>query len=203
MISFIDGYIDEVSDGMVVIDHDGMGFEMAMSGNSISHLPIDHSQVRIYTLLNFNENTGFGLYGFYDKEERDFFRLLTGVSKVGPKAAMGVLSVLTPDELRLSVIAGDKKSIARAPGVGTKMAERIILELKDKIDIADLASDEGTSDEAVTLTASSVKNDALVALTGMGFSGKDVLDAMKKIDGAEDMTLETLLGETLRVLGSK
>lgn len=203
MISFIDGYIDEVSDGMVVIDHDGMGFEMAMSGNSISHLPIDHSQVRIYTLLNFNENTGFGLYGFYDKEERDFFRLLTGVSKVGPKAAMGVLSVLTPDELRLSVIAGDKKSIARAPGVGTKMAERIILELKDKIDISDLASDEGTSDEAVTLTASSVKNDALVALTGMGFSGKDVLDAMKKIDGAEDMTLETLLGETLRVLGSK
>lgn len=203
MISFIDGYIDEVSDGMVVIDHDGMGFEMAMSGNSISHLPIDHSQVRIYTLLNFNENTGFGLYGFYDKEERDFFRLLTGVSKVGPKAAMGVLSVLTPDELRLSVIAGDKKSIARAPGVGTKMAERIILELKDKIDVSDLASDEGTSDEAVTLTASSVKNDALVALTGMGFSGKDVLDAMKKIDGAEDMTLETLLGETLRVLGSK
>lgn len=203
MISFIDGYIDEVSDGMVVIDHDGMGFEMAMSGNSISHLPIDHSQVRIYTLLNFNENTGFGLYGFYDKEERDFFRLLTGVSKVGPKAAMGVLSVLTPDELRLSVIAGDKKSIARATGVGTKMAERIILELKDKIDVSDLASDEGTSDEAVTLTASSVKNDALVALTGMGFSGKDVLDAMKKIDGAEDMTLETLLGETLRVLGSK
>ncbi|MBQ1916812.1 MAG: Holliday junction branch migration protein RuvA [Lachnospiraceae bacterium] len=203
MISFIDGYIDEVSDGMVVIDHDGMGFEMAMSGNSISHLPIDHSQVRIYTLLNFNENTGFGLYGFYDKEERDFFRLLTGVSKVGPKAAMGVLSVLTPDELRLSVIAGDKKSIARAPGVGTKMAERIILELKDKIDVSDLASDECASDEAVTLTASSVKNDALVALTGMGFSGKDVLDAMKKIDGAEDMTLETLLGETLRVLGSK
>lgn len=203
MISFIDGYIDEVSDGMVVIDHDGMGFEMAMSGNSISHLPIDHSQVRIYTLLNFNENTGFGLYGFYDKEEREFFRLLTGVSKVGPKAAMGVLSVLTPDELRLSVIAGDKKSIARAPGVGTKMAERIILELKDKIDVSDLASDEGASDEAVTLTASSVKNDALVALTGMGFSGKDVLDAMKKIDGAEDMTLETLLGETLRVLGSK
>lgn len=203
MISFIDGYIDEVSDGMVVIDHDGMGFEMAMSGNSISHLPIDHSQVRIYTLLNFNENTGFGLYGFYDKEERDFFRLLTGVSKVGPKAAMGVLSVLTPDELRLSVIAGDKKSIARAPGVGTKMAERIILELKDKIDVSDLASDEGASDEAVTLTASSVKNDALVALTGMGFSGKDVLDAMKKIDGAEDMTLETLLGKTLRVLGSK
>ncbi len=203
MISFIDGYVDEVSDGTVVIDHDGMGFEMSMSGNSISHLPIDHSQVRVYTLLNFNENTGFGLYGFYDKEERDFFRLLTGVSKVGPKAAMGVLSVLTPDELRLSVIAGDKKSIARAPGVGTKMAERIILELKDKIDIADLASDEGTSDEAVTLTASSVKNDALVALTGMGFSGKDVLDAMKKIDGAEDMTLETLLGETLRVLGSK
>jgi Holliday junction DNA helicase RuvA len=203
MISFIDGYVDEVSDGTVVIDHDGMGFEMAMSGNSISHLPIDHSQVRIYTLLNFNENTGFGLYGFYDKEERDFFRLLTGVSKVGPKAAMGVLSVLTPDELRLSVIAGDKKSIARAPGVGTKMAERIILELKDKIDVSDLASDEGASDEAVTLTASSVKNDALVALTGMGFSGKDVLDAMKKIDGAEDMTLETLLGETLRVLGSK
>lgn len=203
MISFIDGVIDEVNDGTVVIDHDGMGFEMAMSGNSISHLPIDHSQVRIYTLLNFNENTGFGLYGFYDKEERDFFRLLTGVSKVGPKAAMGVLSVLTPDGLRLSVIAGDKKSIARAPGVGTKMAERIILELKDKIDVSDLASEEGASDEAVTLTASSVKNDALVALTGMGFSGKDVLDAMKKIDGAEDMALEALLGETLRILGSK
>ena len=203
MISFIDGYVDEVSDGTVVIDHDGMGFEMSMSGNSISHLPIDHSQVRVYTLLNFNENTGFGLYGFYDKEERNFFRLLTGVSKVGPKAAMGVLSVLTPDELRLSVIAGDKKSIARAPGVGTKMAERIILELKDKIDISDLASDKDLSDESVTLAASSVKNDALVALTGMGFSGKDVLDAMKKIDGAEDMTLETLLGETLRVLGSK
>lgn len=201
MISFIDGFIEEVSDGTVVIDHDGMGFEMQMSGNSISRLPIDHSQVRIYTLLTFNENTGFSLFGFYDTEERDIFKMLTGVSKVGPKAAMGVLSVLTPEELRLSVIASDKKSIARAPGVGTKMAERIILELKDKIDVSTLASDSNPN-ETITLQPSSVKNDALVALTGMGFSGKDVLDAMKQIEGADDMTLEDLLGETLRVLGN-
>lgn len=201
MISFIDGFIEEVSDGTVVIDHDGMGFEMQMSGNSISRLPIDHSQVRIYTLLTFNENTGFSLFGFYDTEERDIFKMLTGVSKVGPKAAMGVLSVLTPEELRLSVIASDKKSIARAPGVGTKMAERIILELKDKIDVSSLASDSNPN-ETITLQPSSVKNDALVALTGMGFSGKDVLDAMKQIEGADDMTLKDLLGETLRVLGN-
>ena len=201
MISFIDGFIEEVSDGTVVIDHDGMGFWMQMSGNSISRLPIDHSQVRIYTLLTFNENTGFSLFGFYDTEERDIFKMLTGVSKVGPKAAMGVLSVLTPEELRLSVIASDKKSIARAPGVGTKMAERIILELKDKIDVSSLASDSNPN-ETITLQPSSVKNDALVALTGMGFSGKDVLDAMKQIEGADDMTLEDLLGETLRVLGN-
>lgn len=203
MISFIDGYIEEVYDGMIVIDHDGMGFEMAMSGNSISKLPTDHSQVRIYTLLNFNENTGLSLYGFYDREERDFFTLLTSVSKVGPKAAMGVLSVMTPDELRLSVIAGDSKSISKAPGVGSKMADRIILELKDKIDVTDLAAGDDGSSEAVELTQSSLKNDVLIALTGMGFAGRDVLSAMKKIDGAEDMDLDTLLGETLRVLGSK
>lgn len=203
MISFIDGYIEEVHDGTVVIDHDGMGFEMAMSGNSISKLPTDHSQVRIYTLLNFNENSGLSLYGFYDREERDFFTLLTGVSKVGPKAAMGVLSVMTPDELRLSVIAGDSKSISRAPGVGTKMAERIILELKDRIDVADLSANDGGDCDTSELTQSSVKNDVLIALTGMGFAGRDVLAAMKKIDGASDMDLDALLGETLKVLGSK
>ncbi|MQN01477.1 MAG: Holliday junction branch migration protein RuvA [Lachnospiraceae bacterium] len=202
MISFIDGYIESVSDGTVVVDHDGMGFEMQMSGNSISRLPIDHSRIRVYTLLGFNENTGFSLYGFLDSEERDFFKMLTGVSKVGPKAAMGVLSVLTPDELRLSIIAGDKKSIARAPGVGTKMAERIILELKDKIDASDLSSEKDTDEGGVASSVSSVKNDALVALTGMGFSGSDVLSAMKKIDGADDLSLEDLLSQTLRVLGS-
>ena len=81
------------------------------------------------------------------------------------------------------------------------MAERIILELKDKIDVSSLASDSNPN-ETITLQPSSVKNDALVALTGMGFSGKDVLDAMKQIEGADDMTLEDLLGETLRVLGN-
>ncbi|MGN8772556.1 Holliday junction branch migration protein RuvA [Candidatus Weimeria sp. HCP3S3_B5] len=203
MISFIDGYIEEIRDGSVVIEHDGIGFMMAMSGNSISRLPGDHTKIRIYTLLGFNENTGLSLYGFIDKQERDLFIELNNISKVGPKAAMAVLSVMTPDELRLSVIAGDAKAISRAPGVGAKMAERIILELKDRIDVSDLSETSSDTAQTKAIPGKAVRNDVLVALTGMGFSGGEVLNAMKGIDGADDMDLDSLLGETLRILGSK
>lgn len=203
MISFIDGYIEEIRDGSVVIEHDGIGFMMAMSGNSISCLPGDHTKIRIYTLLGFNENTGLSLYGFIDKQERDLFIELNNISKVGPKAAMAVLSVMTPDELRLSVIAGDAKAISRAPGVGAKMAERIILELKDRIDVSDLSETSSDTAQTKAISGSAIRNDVLVALTGMGFSGGEVLNAMKGIDGADDMDLDSLLGETLRILGSK
>lgn len=203
MISFIDGYIEEIRDGSVVIEHDGIGFMMAMSGNSISRLPGDHTKIRIYTLLGFNENTGLSLYGFIDKQERDLFIELNNISKVGPKAAMAVLSVMTPDELRLSVIAGDAKAISRAPGVGAKMAERIILELKDRIDVSDLSETSSDTAQTKAIPGQAVRNDVLVALTGMGFSGGEVLNAMKGIDGADDMDLDSLLGETLRILGSK
>ena len=141
------------------------------------------------------------LFGFYSTEEMEVFKILLGVSGVGPKVALSLLSALTVNELRLAVISDDVKSISKANGIGAKGASRIILELKDKLkmeDMLDAAYEENVSTAgSVTMD---IRNDVITALTALGYTGMEAAKAVNKVKNASDMDEETLLKEALKLL---
>ena len=142
------------------------------------------------------------LFGFLSRDDLNTFKLLLGVNGIGPKAALGVLSGLSADELRFAVLADDVKTISRAPGIGKKTAQKLILELKDKFNIQEalemkaehiqMPGAEGEAD------LTDVKKEAVEALTALGYSGTDALRAVKKVELTPDMSVETLLKLALK-----
>ena len=130
MISFLKGYIEEKSEKSIFLDVNGVGYEVYMPTGSASQLPSVGEEVKIHTYLQISEN-GIGLYGFLTKDELNVFKLLITVNGIGPKGAVGILSALSANELRLAVLSDDDKAIAKAPGIGAKTAKKLILELKD------------------------------------------------------------------------
>ena len=137
MIEFVRGELAAVEADKAVVDVDGIGFGVFMSGQALGMLPSVGEQVKIYTYLNVKEDA-MQLYGFLTRDDLEIFRLLIGVSGIGPKGALGILTGLTPDELRFAVMSKDVKAISAAPGIGKKTAEKLILELKDKLRIEDV-----------------------------------------------------------------
>ena len=134
MISYIRGELADVEENKVIVDAGGIGYGIFMSGHAIGLLPRVGSEVKIYTYLNVKEDC-MQLFGFLTRDELSVFRLLITVNGIGPKGGLSILSKLTPDELRFAVMAGDVKLISSAPGIGRKTAEKLILELKDKLSI--------------------------------------------------------------------
>lgn len=139
------------------------------------------------------------LYGFLTRDDLNIFKLLLGVSGIGPKGALAILTVMTPDDLRFAVLGEDAKTIAKAPGIGNKTAQRLILELKDKLDLAEAfeAKTLHVSDNIET-SASSAKGEAVQALTALGYSSTEALKAVNGIDGIENMAVEEILKAALR-----
>ena len=132
MIYSLNGILLEKDIGRAVIDCNGVGYAVHITGNCLSRLPDVGERVLLFTHLNIREDAA-ELFGFYDTDERDCFKLMITVSGVGPKMALSILSELTPDRFAVSVVSGDQASITKANGVGPKLAQRVILELKDKI----------------------------------------------------------------------
>ena len=132
MISYIRGTLAFFEEDKVVVDVGGVGYGIYMSGQDMSRLGPAGTEVRIHTYLNVKEDA-MQLYGFLTRDALQVFRLLISVSGIGPKGGLGILSALTPDDLRFAVMAGDVKAISAAPGIGKKTAEKLILELKDKL----------------------------------------------------------------------
>ena len=132
MIAFLKGTIEEISEKSIFLDVNGIGYEIYMPTGSASMLPGVGEKIKIHTYLQISEN-GIGLYGFLSKDELNVFKLLITVNGIGPKGAVGILSALSANELRLAVLSDDDKAIAKAPGIGAKTAKKLILELKDKI----------------------------------------------------------------------
>ena len=139
------------------------------------------------------------LYGFLDKDDLEVFKLLIGVSGIGPKGALGILSSLSSDDLRFAVLAGDAKAIAKAPGIGAKTAQRVILELKDKMSLED-AFEKKT--EHVQMQKNSegnqTKNDAVLALTALGYSSTESLKAVSAVEITDEMGVEDVLKAALK-----
>lgn len=179
---------------LAVVECGGVGYRCTTSLTTLSCLPPAGERVTLYTHLNVREDA-LDLFGFYSMNELDAFKKLIGVSGVGPKSALAILSDMTPDRLALCIASGDAKSLTRAPGVGVKLAQRLILELKDKISKAELAS--GVGEAAVQIGADgSGMNEAAAALCTLGYSQSQAAEALAGL--AADLPVDELIRQALK-----
>ena len=194
MISYIKGSITEICKDRVVIENNNMGYNVFVPGSVVSCLNT-RDDVKLYTYLNVREDAML-LYGFLTKDDLEVFKLLINVSGIGPKVALGILSTIPSDDLRFAVLAGDVKAICKAPGVGNKTAQKLIIELKDKLKIEDVLSSKG--DEHLSDAGNTNKSDAIQALTALGYSATASMKAVNQISVDEDMDVEQILKEALK-----
>ena len=199
MFYYVDGTVSVLQTGLAVIDCGGVGYACHASQNTISRLKIG-TKARLLTYLNVREGI-FELYGFIDEEEKSCFLMLTSVNGVGPKAALSILSVAPPDRLALSIITGDEKMLMQAPGIGKKIAQRIVLELRDKISKEQLESASAASPVAAADFSGGVNHtqEAVAALMVLGYTQAEALHAMKQIDTA-GMEADEIIRQCLKKL---
>lgn len=199
MIAYIKGTAVYADQECIIVDNRGMGYEIRTSSATCSQVRMGE-EVTLYTYLYVREDM-IALYGFLSREELRIFRLLLGVSGIGPRVAVSVLSTLKVEDLYYAVISEDTKSIARTPGIGPKGAKRLIIELKDKLDLSDLGLGE-KEEESISTGESAGEDsqlmDAMEALIALGYSNGEAYRAVHKVPGAKDMDTETLLKEALK-----
>ena len=199
MIAYISGALVSAGENYIVIDNHGMGYRIFVSGKFLEHIPAYGTQIKIYKNMYIREDE-LTLYGFHSEEELSVFRILIGISGVGPKVAMAILTALTIQELQLAVISEDAKTISKANGVGAKGASRIILELKDKLkmeDMMDAAYEQSIVQDTQDLNAA---RDAILALVNLGYSNSEAALAVKKIGDTSQMDIESILKAALKKL---
>ncbi len=192
MIAFLSGLLVARGASSALVEVDGVGFRLLMSTASLAALPSDGSEVRVLTHLHVREDE-LTLYGFATEAERDAFEALLGVSGVGPKVALSVLSVLSPDELALAISTRDAAAISSVPGIGSKTAQRIIVDLAGRL--AATGHTEGGTSSPPTGAAATEAREALLA---MGFSAAEV---SKAVSAARGDTTEELVRAALMKLG--
>lgn len=202
MYYYISGTLALKSMGFAVIDAGGVGYRMTVSQNTYDKLPLPGNPAKLYTYLAVRED-GIELFGFYDETELSSFQMLITVSGVGPKAAMSILSLLTPEKFALAVCTEDTKAISKASGIGPKTAARIVLELKDKLmkehgGEVNAAPDLGTSSKA-GVPARGKLSEALDALMVLGYQRTEATNVLKSMP-TEQMTLEEIIRQALKKL---
>ena len=201
MISYIRGTLSDIDENIVIVENNGIGYGISSSMNTIRQLPAIGSEIKLETKLIPKEDS-LTLYGFYDKEELKMFELLLSVSGIGPKGALAILSSMTVSDIQFAVAGGDAKAFAAAPGVGKKTAERVIIDLKDKVDIigafeAKITTDLSGGGKKVG-PVTTVKEEVLEALVSLGYSASNAARALDKMTITESTTTEQLLSDTLK-----
>ena len=197
MYTYIKGELVEILDDVIVVEAGQIGYNIHIPASMIDNFTGTGQEVKIYTYLQVKEDD-MQLYGFLTRDDLNIFKLLLGVNGIGPKGALAVLSVMTPDDLRFAVLGEDAKSIAKAPGIGNKTAQRVILELKDKISLEDAFEAKTVHVAEGQSATSSVKNEAVQALTALGYSSSEALKAVSGVELTEDITVEEVLKEALK-----
>lgn len=196
MFYYLDGTVAEILPHLAVIDCGGVGYACKTTDNTLAALK-KGAQKKLYTFLHVAENL-FELYGFATQRELRSFRLLLGVSGVGPKAALAILSSGTPESLAMAIVTGDEKSLTAAPGVGKKIAQRIILELKDKLAKGQLTTGGGEAfTGGVTIIPENKASEASAALAVLGYSQSEIAVALKGID-LDTLPLEAVIKQALK-----
>ena len=203
MIAYIKGILDTVEQDRIVVENQGMGYEILVPGSVLPQLPSVGRGVTIYTYLHVREDI-MQLFGFLSRDELNMFKMLITVNGVGPKGALGVLTVMDADQLRFAILADDAKSIAKAPGIGAKTAGKVILELKDKCDLEEVfessfaKNGQGTAGQTAMSSAS---QDAIEALIALGYSAAEAAKAVGRCDYDENTTVEEILKQSLKNMG--
>lgn len=200
MYSYIKGILTDMEADFIVVETGGIGYNIYTTGQTFNYLPSIGEEVKIYTYLYIREDAMM-LYGFLTKDDLRVFKLLIGVSGIGPKGALAILSVMTTDDLRFAVLGDDAKAISKAPGIGAKTAQRLILELKDKLSLEDafeqkLANTQMKED--AKNHAKGAKNEAVQALVALGYSSSEALKALNGIEITEDTDVEDILKAALK-----
>ena len=200
MISFVRGRLAEVAESSCVVETAGLGMEINIPYTVLEELPHIGEEVILYTYFKIAEDA-MSLYGFLSRRDEEMFERLISVSGIGPKAALAILSTLAPDDLRMAIAAGDAKAIAKAPGVGAKTAQRLILDLRDKIDIAEIigGGTSGAAGASAAAAGSAPAREAVEALTALGYSASEAARAVREA-ASEDMTSEDVLKAALKLL---
>lgn len=199
MYAYIKGILTEITEDAIIIENQGIGYEIAVPGQVLDYLPSVGEEVKIYTYHYVREDAIL-LYGFLTKEDVKIFKMLIGVSGIGPKGALAILSVLSTDDLRFAILGDDAKAIAKAPGVGAKTAQRVIIELKDKLSLEDAFEQKlaNQTQKAELNPAVGVKNEAILALTSLGYSQSEALKVLQGIEISPDDQVEDVLKMALK-----
>lgn len=200
MFYYLRGEVAAIDLNLVVLDCGGVGFSVNTTTNTISHLKIGQ-QAKVFTHCAIREDA-FDIYGFYNKQELSAFRLLISVTGVGPKAALAILSAVTPDGLNMAVVTQNEKMLTAAPGVGKKIAQRILLELKDKMGaVTELDLSGGDSVTVAPVGPGSRAAEAVQALQVLGYDHSSITAAMKGID-AEKLEVQDIIKAALKAMSS-
>ena len=199
MIAYIKGIFEEITEDGIVVEAGGVGYGIAVPPSLASELTLG-DEVKIYTYYQVAEDMQ-KLYGFASREDRRVFTQLLKVSGIGPKLAMSIMSSVGTDELKLAVITNDVKTLSRAPGLGKKTAEKLILELKDSFDAAEVIS--GTkAPQGAPLVMDDAFSEAAQALMALGYSSSEAMKAVRQVEPRDGITVDDVLQEAFRHLAA-
>ena len=201
MIAFLKGEVADMTEGSIILDVNGVGYEVLVPGQLLSMLEGIGQSLKLYTHMQVREDT-VTLFGFLTRDDLQMFRMLISVNGVGPRAGLSILSALGADDLRFAVLADDAKRISKTPGIGAKTAQKIILELKDKLDLEEafekkLAAAENAP-EIPAAAGDDIIQDAVQALVALGYGSTEALKAVRSVKPAENMNTEDILKEALK-----
>ena len=200
MYSYIKGELVEIiGEDLIVVENNRIGYNIRIPSLVLDYLPGIGSEVKIYTYLYVREEA-YMLYGFLTRDDLEVFKLLIGVSGIGPRGALAILSVMSTDDLKFAVLAEDSKAIAKAPGVGNKTAQRVIIELKDKLSLEDAFESKlaHRGEEPVRSAVNSKKNEAVESLVSLGYTSSEALKVLGGIAVTEESSVEEILKEALK-----
>ena len=197
MIAYVKGSLSEIASDSIIVDVNGIGYEILAGDYLIKQMPDIGTDVKIITYMDVKEDSQ-RLYGFMSKQEKELFTQLLSVSGIGPKGAMAILNELGPDNLIRAIMAGDSKSISKANGVGSKTAQKVVIELRDKLKLEGTMFDldEDYSDPA----DDSAMSEATQGLCALGYSNVQALKAVKKVEGADKLTAQQIILQALKYL---
>ena len=203
MIAYIKGELVILEEDRVIVDVGGVGYGIYMPGRAMSALPPIGSEVLIHTYLNVKEDA-MQLYGFLTRDDLAVFRKVITVSGIGPRGGLSILSQLSADDLRFAVMSGDAKAISAAQGIGKKTAEKLILELKDKLKLEDALENtvnavQNTADTSAGM-ANEMTGEAVQALVALGYGNTEALKAVRQVEITEEMSVEDVLRQSLKYM---
>ncbi len=197
MIAFLKGEVAGIYEGQIVLEVGGIGYNIFMPQSCIDSINGLSDTIKVYTYLSVREDAMW-LYGFLTKDDLNFFKQLIMVNGIGPKGALGILSVMSADDLRFAILSSDAKTISKCPGIGPKTAQRIILDLKDKVDLQETFEHKLAAGSQEDQGISGIRQEAVEALCALGYSATDAMRACKSVEITDSDDVEAVLKAALK-----